>query len=71
VERYLADFGRVVALRSRGLAPAVISRVTGLREKLVFDYLKLAHEYDQPEHQGVFDRLLLRFGPLESEVSDG
>ncbi len=72
VERYLADFGRVLALRNRRLAPAVISRVTGLRGRLVSDYLNLANEYDKPEHQLVFERLLLRFGPLESEgASDG
>jgi len=72
VERYLEDFGRVLALRNRRLAPVVISRVTGLRNKLVSDYLKLAEEYDKPEHQMVLERLLLRFGPLESEgSSDG
>lgn len=72
VERYLADFGRVLALRNRSLAPTVISRVTGLRERLVSDYLNLANEYDKPEHQVMFERLLLRFGPLESEgASDG
>ena len=66
------DFGRVVALQKRRLTPAVISRVTGLREKLVSDYLDLAHEYDRPENQVIFERLLLRFGPLESDgASDG
>lgn len=72
VERYLGDFGRVVALRNRRLAPAVISRVTGLSERLVSDYLDLSSEYDRPEYQSVFERLMLRFGPLEDEgASDG
>ena len=72
VERYLGDFGRVVALRNQRLAPAVISRITGLSEKLVSAYLDLLSEYDRPEHQSVFKRLMLRFGPLRDEgASDG
>ncbi len=35
VERYLADFGRVVALSKRNMAPEVISRITGLSDRLV------------------------------------
>jgi hypothetical protein len=65
VERYLADFGRVVALNNRRLAPEVIRRITGLSARLVTSYLTLACEYDRPEHQCVLERLLLRFGPLE------
>jgi hypothetical protein len=72
VERYLSDFGRVVALQARKLAPAVISRITGLSGRLVARYLELAREYDRPEHQCVLQHLMLRFGPLESEeISHG
>ena len=62
----------MVALRNQRLAPAVISRITGLSEKLVSDYMDLSSEYDRPEHQSVFKRLMLRFGPLHDEgASDG
>lgn len=67
VERYLADFGRVVALNNSRLAPELISRITGLSARMVTNYLALACEYDRPEHQCVLERLLLRFGPLELE----
>lgn len=67
VERYLADFGRVAALSKRTMVPEVISRITGLSDRLVGAYLKLFAEYDRPEHRCVPERLLLRFGPLESE----
>ena len=67
VERYLSDFGRVVTLGKRGLAPEVIKRITGLSERLVRSYLDLAREYSEPEHQCVLERLLRRFGPLEIE----
>ena len=67
VERYLSDFGRVVTLSKRDMALAVISRITGLSDRLVSAYLKLSREYDRPEHQCVLERLLVRFGPLEIE----
>ncbi|MCP4549618.1 MAG: DUF1670 domain-containing protein [bacterium] len=72
VERYLADFGRVVALSKRGMGKEVISRITGLSDRLVGAYLKQAEKYDRPEHRSVLERLMLRFGPLEiEEESDG
>lgn len=71
VERYLADFGRVVALSKQGMAAEVISRITGLSERLVRSYLALASEYAQPEHQRIRERLLMRFGPLEEEEAHG
>lgn len=72
VERYLADFGRVVVLRDQRLAPEIISRITKLSASLVKKYLKLASEYDREEHRCVFERLLLRFGPVEiEEQADG
>ncbi len=67
VERYLSDFGRVAVLSKRGMAIEVISRITGLSERLVAAYLRLAAEYGRREHQCVLERLLLRFGPLEIE----
>ena len=67
VERYLSDFGRVVALSRRGMAAEVINRITGLSERLARSYQNLAREYGKPEHQCVLERLLLRFGPLEIE----
>ncbi len=71
VERYLSDFGRVVALSKRGMSMEVISRITGLSGRLVGAYLKLAAEYNRREHQCVLERLLLRFGPLEMEETHG
>lgn len=72
VERYLSDFGRVLALQARELAPAVISRITGLSGRLVARYLEIGREYDRPEHQCLLQHLMLRFGPLESEeISHG
>jgi len=68
VERYLADFGRVLAMQDQGLAPVATSRITGLSERLVSTYLDLADEYGSPEYQRMLDHLLLRYAPLQDEV---
>lgn len=67
VERYLTDFSRVVALSRQQVSTETICRLTSLSMPVVTRYLKLAKQYDQPEHQCVLDRLLLRFGPLEAD----
>lgn len=65
VERYLADYARVVHLHQKGLAPEVIMRITGLSPKMVKTYLGLEREYDKPQHRSVTQKLLLRFSPPE------
>lgn len=69
VERYLADFARVVHLHHKGLVPEVIVRITGLSPKTVKTYLGLGREYAGPRHRPVTQKLLLRFGPLEDDGS--
>ena len=72
VERYLADFARTVHLDHQGLPPEAIIRITGMRRRLVGIYLGLLRKYERSEHRPVIDRLLSRFGPVESEeVCDG
>lgn len=71
VERYLADFARVLELRRRSLASESIARVTGMSRPLVRRYLDLADRFDRPEHAPVLERLLVRFAPVEPGVDRG
>lgn len=66
VERYLSDFARVVELEQRGLAQAAIVRITGLSTPVVRSYLSLFQQVNVPGHRPVLDRLLRRFGPVET-----
>lgn len=50
VENYLRDFARCLVLRERGLAPAMIRRVTGRSMALVKAYLELVEHYSTPDH---------------------
>jgi hypothetical protein len=67
VERYLADFARVLALHQRVLPVEVICRVTGMSPTLVKRYLELIARFNQPVHRSIIARLLTRFGPLHEE----
>ena len=67
VERYLADFARVVELERRGLSIEVTVRITGLSSPLVKRYLSLVKTWDRSANKSVFDRLLRRFAPIEAE----
>lgn len=66
VERYLADFARVVQLHQQEVPTEAIARLTGLSQRLVQTYVDLFHQYDRPAHRPVFDRLLSRFGCCQS-----
>ena len=67
VERYLADFARVLALHQRILPVEVICRVTGLSPSLIKRYLELISRFNKPVHRSIIARLLTRFGPLTQE----
>lgn len=71
VERYLSDFARVAALHRRGVSRPASVRILGMSPSLVDRYLALLDELDTPGHRAVLDRLLVRFGPIDDEVSDG
>lgn len=71
VERYLADFARVLELRRQRVGSEATARITGMSPSLVRRYLQLADELDHPGHESVIERLLCRFGPVEGEVGHG
>jgi hypothetical protein len=61
VERYLADFARVLELEATGYPKAAIIRITALSPRTVRDYLALGTRYAGPEHQVVRQTLRSRF----------
>lgn len=61
VERYLADFARVVELQRRAVGAEASSRITGMSPALVARYLQLLGEVERPANRPVMERLLARF----------
>jgi len=61
VERYLADFARVLELEAEGYPRAAIIRITALSPRTVRDYLALGARTSAPEHQLVRQTLRARF----------
>lgn len=62
VERYIADFARVVELLERGYPLAAIVRITALSPRTVRDHVALARQYAGPAHEPVMRMLRQRFG---------
>jgi len=71
VERYLGDFARVVELRRRELSAEATVRITGLSTTVVERYRTLCRDLNSPANQAVFDRLLSRFGSVETVGCEG
>jgi hypothetical protein len=61
VERYLADFARVLELENRDYHTSAIIRITALSPKTVRDYLNLGLRYSGPEHRYVRQTITQRF----------
>jgi hypothetical protein len=70
VERYLADFARVVELVTRHYPRPAIMRLTGLSPRTVRDYLTLHERYQRPEHAPVLGVLRQRFSPIQADPND-
>jgi hypothetical protein len=70
VERYIADFARVMELTGRNYPRPAIQRITGLSPKVVRDYLELLKEYSDEKHRHVIDMLLQRFYPVNPQEEE-
>jgi hypothetical protein len=68
VERYIADFARVMELCERHYPVPAIVRITALSPRTIRDYLALAQRYSKPAHQPVIQMLRQRFhSPFATE----
>ena len=70
VERYIADFARVVELVELGYAQPAIVRITRLSPKSVRDHVALSQQYAGPAYKPVMQMLRQRFGSPLSPQED-
>jgi hypothetical protein len=61
VERYIADFARVVELSRRDYPLAAVCRITGLSPRVIRDYTALMQQYSSPAYRPVMQMLFQRF----------
>jgi hypothetical protein len=67
VERYIADFARVMELTRLSYSRPAIIRLTSLSPKTVREYLELVDRYSGEHHRPVRDMILQRFCPVNPD----